>query len=448
MTSLAEPTTDQTPSTRPPSTRPTAAPIPGTPTSFPVLADRFVGRRYVKLVLVLGSLSAIGPLTIDAYLPALPDISRQLQATDAQAQLTITGLLIGLGLGQLVIGPLSDAVGRRRPLLLGLLGHALMSVLCALAPTITILAVTRTLQGVAGAAVAVVSMAMVRDLFVGIRAAQMLSRLTLVLGLAPILAPSLGSLLLKITEWRGIFAALALAAISLLVLAFKALPETLPVERRRPAKISSSLAAYRSLFSDKTFLAMVGVAGLMFAMLFTYISGAPFIMQELYGLTPGQFGVAFSANAFALILMTQLNPILLKRFDPVRVISGAVVLALVASTALLIITKLEVGGLLGIMIPLWFVLAAGGLSFPNAPAIALSRHGDAAGTAAAMLGSAQFLIGGAVAPLVGIFANGTAVPMATIMIATTLLACLLMIVVRRHTQGIDFANLEVHSSAH
>src|SRR3954454_10674105 len=199
MTSLAEPLTTSAPSE-------TLSP-----------ADAFVGRKYLQLVLVLGALSAMGPLTIDAYLPALPQLTADMGATDAQAQLTITGLLVGLGLGQLVVGPLSDAVGRRKPLLMGLAGHGLMSVLCALVPSITMLAITRTLQGVAGAAVAVVAMAIVRDLFTGFRAAQLLSRLILVLGVAPILAPSLGSLLLRVTAWQGIFIFLAVMAAALLL---------------------------------------------------------------------------------------------------------------------------------------------------------------------------------------------------------------------------------------
>src|ERR671916_2824872 len=210
----------------------------------PAPAARFVGRRYVQLVVVLGALMAIGPLTIDTDLPALPQLSEEMRATDGQAQLTITGLLLGLGLGQLIIGPLSDTVGRRRPLLIGLAAHGLMSVLCALAPSIGLLAVTRTLQGVAGAAVSVVVMAIVRDLFTGIRAAQLLSRLMLVLGLAPILAPSLGSALLTVTSWRGIFVGLAVAAIALWVLAWRALPETLPTVRRQPATVRGSLRSY------------------------------------------------------------------------------------------------------------------------------------------------------------------------------------------------------------
>jgi MFS transporter, DHA1 family, multidrug resistance protein len=398
-------------------------------------SDQFVGRKYVQLVLVLGALSAIGPLTIDTYLPALPELTTELSATDSQAQLTITGLLVGLGIGQLIIGPWSDVVGRRRPLLLALSAHGLMSLLCAVAPSIELLIVTRALQGLCGAAVAVVAMATVRDLFSGVRAAQLLSRLILVLGIAPIVAPSVGSALLQWTSWRGIFVVLALAAVALLAVAWFGLPETLPSNRRRPGSVRGSLRAYGALFSDRIFLIMVGVSSLMFATLFTYIAGAPFLLQEIFGLSPQQFGLAFSSTAVGLILMTQLNPILLRRYSPVQVLTAGVVVAFLSALTLLATAVTEFGGLLGIMIPLWFVVSCAGLSFPNAPAIALSRHGEAAGTAAALLGATQFVIGGAVAPVVGAFANGTAVPMAAIVVGTTGLAATLILSARRRLEA-------------
>ena len=323
------------------------------------LGEQFVGRRYLQLVLVLGSLSAIGPLTIDTYLPALPQLSAEMGATDAQAQLTITGLLVGLGLGQLIIGPLSDAVGRRRPLLVGLAAHGLMSLLCAVAPSITLLAVTRTLQGVAGAAVAVVAMAVVRDLFTGVRAAQLLSRLILVLGIAPILAPSVGSFVLTITSWRGIFVGLALAAVGLWLLALLALPETLPVERRQTGLRTRFAPGLQSAVPRPAVREMVLVAGLMFATLFAYIAGAPFILQGLFGLTAQQFGVAFSANAVGMIAMTQLNPVLVRRYGPIQVVSVAVVIALVSALVLLATALTGFGGLAGFMVPLAFMLARG-----------------------------------------------------------------------------------------
>jgi MFS transporter, DHA1 family, multidrug resistance protein len=394
-------------------------------------SDQFVGRKYVQLVLVLGALSAIGPLTIDTYLPALPELTTELSATDSEAQLTITGLLVGLGIGQLIVGPWSDVVGRRRPLLVALTAHGLMSLLCAVAPSIELLIVTRALQGLCGAAVAVVAMATVRDLFSGVRAAQLLSRLILVLGIAPIVAPSVGSALLQWTSWRGIFVVLALAAIALLAVAWFGLPETLPSDRRRPGSVGGSLRAYGALFSDRLFLIMVGISSLMFATLFTYIAGAPFLLQEIFGLSPRQFGLAFSSTAVGLILMTQLNPILLRRYSPVRVLTAGVVVAFLSALTLLATAVTGFGGLLGIMIPLWFVFSCAGLSFPNAPAIALSRHGEEAGTAAALLGATQFVIGGAVAPMVGALANGTAVPMAAMVVATTGVAATLILSARR-----------------
>ena len=415
MTSLAEP--DVT----------TVAP----PAPAAALADRFTGRRYLQLVLVLGAMTAIGPLTIDTYLPALPALSADMRASDSQVQLTITGLLLGLGLGQLVVGPLSDAVGRRKPLLIGLTAHALMSLLCALAPSITLLAVTRTLQGLAGAAVAVVSMAIVRDLFAGVRAAQLLSRLMLVVGVAPILAPSLGSALLNVTSWRGIFVVLAVAAVALFVLALVALPETLPPVRRRAGNVRDALRGYAGLFGDRLFVVMVLVSGLMFATLFAYISGAPFILQELYSLTPQQFGVAFAANAVGLIVMTQLNPLLIRRITPVTALFIAVAVSAAGGVALVLTTATGFGGIVGFMVPLWFVVASAGLAFPNAPAIALNRHGEAAGSAAALLGAAQFLIGGLIAPLVGVLSNGTPVPMAGVILGTSALALVLMLSSRR-----------------
>jgi DHA1 family bicyclomycin/chloramphenicol resistance-like MFS transporter len=417
-----------------------AEPLAGTATDTAsrTPGSRFVGRRYVQLVLVLGALTAIGPLTIDAYLPALPELSAEMGATDSQAQLTITGLLVGLGLGQLLVGPLSDAVGRRKPLLVGLAVHGLMSVLCALAPSITLLAVTRTLQGLGGAAVAVVAMAIVRDLFSGIQAAQLLSRLMLVVGVAPILAPSLGSALLSFTSWRGIFVVLAATAVALFFLALVALPETLPVVRRQAGHVGGSLRAFRVLLTDRLFVVMVLVSGLMFATLFAYISGAPFILQEIFGLTPQQFGLAFGVNAIGLVVLTQVNPLLVKRYSPVRVLMAAVAISAAGSVALLATALTGFGGLLGFLVPMFFVVSAAGLSFPNAPAIALNRHGEAAGSAAALLGSAQFLIGGLIAPLVGALGNGTPAPMAAVIVGTSLLAFALFFSARRRLDDVTY----------
>lgn len=396
-----------------------------------MLGESFTGRRYLGLVLILGSLSAIGPLTIDTYLPALPTLTRQLGATDAQAQLTLTGLLLGLGLGQLIVGPLSDTFGRKRPLMIGLIAHAAMSVLCGLAPSIEVLTVTRVLQGLAGAAITVVGMAMVRDLFTGLRAAQLLSRLILVLGVAPILAPSLGSALLKVTSWRGIFVVIGAAALTMLVVAWRKLPETLPPQRRRPASARGTARAYAGVLRDPVFVGLVAVASLVFSGLFSYVAGSPFILQEIFGLTPSMFGIAFAANAVGMIAMTQLNPVLVRRWGPARILRIGVGISLLATTTLVLTSLFEIGGLAGFLVPMWVAMAGFGLSMPNSPALALSRHGEAAGTAAAVLGAAQFGIGGLVSPLVGLLSNGTAVPMAAIMASATLLASIILFGLRK-----------------
>ena len=388
-------------------------------------------RRYVQLVLVLGSLIAIGPLTIDMYLPALPALASDLNADDAAVQATLTGMLVGLGIGQLVIGPLSDAFGRRRPLLIGVTGHAATSVLCALAPDVLSLTAARTLQGVAGAAISVVAMAIVRDLFTGIAAARLLSRLMLVMGVAPVAAPSLGGQLLQLTSWRGIFAVLAGIGVILVVVAAVGLRETLPPERRRSARPAATLRTYGSLLRDGPFVALALVAGLMFATMFSYISGSPFVLQGVYGLDPQQYALAFGLNAVGIVLCTQLNPVLLRRFTPLGVLTGAVSIAVSAALVLLAAAVTGAGGLVAVLVPLGVIIAVCGLAFPNTPALALSRHGESAGTAAAMLGAAQFGVGGLAAPLVGLLGTGSAVPMAAVMTATTASALALLVLVVR-----------------
>jgi MFS transporter, DHA1 family, multidrug resistance protein len=384
------------------------------------------GRHYVRLVLVLGALIALGPLTIDMYLPAFPRIADELDATDSAVQLTLTGMLLGLAAGQLVVGPLSDAVGRRRPLVAGLGAHAGASLLCALAPSVLVLASVRVLQGLAGAAISVVAMAIVRDLFSGVAVARIMSRLMLVIGLAPILAPTLGGLVLGFTSWRGIFVVLAGAAVLLVAVAVLGLPETLPVERRRPATVRASLAAYRALRHDPVFLALAFIGGLMMAAIFAYVAGAPFVLQDGFGLDTRTFGLVFGLNAAGLTLTSQVNPVLLRWFTVRQVLSGGIVGAIAAALALLVAGLTGAGGLPAVLVPLALLVSLAGLALPNTPALALTRHGEAAGTAAAVLGCVQFGVGGLVAPLVGAFGSTTATPMAAVMLAVTGIAAVLM----------------------
>ncbi|HEY0640251.1 MAG TPA: multidrug effflux MFS transporter [Pseudonocardiaceae bacterium] len=388
------------------------------------------GRRYVRFVLVLGLLIALGPLTIDLYLPALPAVSGQLAAGESAVQATLTGVLLGLAFGQLLIGPLSDAFGRRLPVLIGLAAHAVASLLCALAPTIETLIAARTLQGFAGAAISVAVMATVRDLFSGRRAAGVLSHLMLVLGVAPILAPTLGGWMLTVTDWRGLFWVLGAGALALLPLAYFGLRETLPRHRRRPARPSATLRTYRTILADRTFIGLVLIAGLTMATMFSYVSGSSFVLQGVYGLDEQTYGLVFGMNAIGLIAATQLNPVLLRRFTPQRILLGALVAAAVSVTALVFAAATQ-APLALLVVPLFATASSCGLAFPNAPALALSRHGEAAGSAAALLGAAQFGVGALVAPLVGAFGSGSALPMALVMASATGLALALLLAVTR-----------------
>ena len=376
------------------------------------MTDPPQGRSYASFVLVLG------PLTIDTYLPAMPAIAGELGATESQVQGTLTGILLGMGLGQLVIGPLADAVGRRAPLIGGLVLHVLASIACAWAPTVELLTAGRVLQGLGNAAVSVVAMATVRDLFAGSAAATLLSRLMLVMGIAPILAPTVGGVVLGYTSWRGVFLLVALAGLVLVAVGSLMLRETLPVERRRRIEPLPVLRTYATLLRDRTFVGLVLISGLLFATLFSYIGGSSFVLQEIYGLSVAQFGLAFGLNSIGFLVGSQLNPVLLKRVPPREIVRFGVGIAAVASLVMLGSAVTGVGGLALVLGPLWFLLFACGLTLPNTPALALTRHGEAAGTAAALLGAAQFVIGGAAAPLIGAMGSGSAVPMALVMTMT------------------------------
>jgi DHA1 family bicyclomycin/chloramphenicol resistance-like MFS transporter len=395
--------------------------------------ERFSPRERLQLVLVLGFLIALGPLTIDMYLPALPTITGDLQTTAAAVQLTLTGTLAGLALGQLLVGPVSDAVGRRGPLLAGVAVHILASVLCVIAPNLAVLGTLRVLQGLGAAAAAVVAMAVVRDLFSGLNAAKLLSRLMLVMGAAPILAPTLGGITLNWTSWRGVFVVLALFGVAILTVTALALPETLPVERRRSGGVLGTIRDYGRLFTDRAYLGLILVAGLAMAAMFAYVAGSSFVFQEQYGLSEQQFGFVFGAGAVGLITATQFNVRLLRRWTPAQILVSALAFGAVAGLVLLLFAATGFGGLPGVLVPLWLVLASAGLALPNAPALALSRHGEAAGTAAALLGAVQFGVGALAAPLVGVLGTG-AVSMALVIAGGMLASNVVLLLVVRPWQ--------------
>jgi DHA1 family bicyclomycin/chloramphenicol resistance-like MFS transporter len=387
-------------------------------------------RERLRLVLVLGSLIALGPLTIDMYLPSLPTITVDLHATAAAVQLTLTGTLAGLAVGQLLIGPLSDAVGRRTPLIVGVAVHILASIFCVIAPNLAVLGTFRVLQGLGAAASMVVGMAIVRDLFEGLAAAKLLSRLMLVMGVSPILAPTIGGLILNWTSWRGVFVVLAGLGAAIIAATAVALPETLPADRRRGGGVRGTLRDYGRLFTDRTYMGLVLVAGLAMTAIFAFVSGSSFVFQDHYGMSEQQFGFVFGAGAVGLILATQLNVRLLQRWTPAQVLSAALISGTAFALVLLLFAATGFLGLAGVLVPLWLVLFTAGLAMPNAPALALSRHGESAGTAAALLGAVQFGVGALAAPLVGVLGTGAAAMAFVIALGLVAATVVLALVVR------------------
>ncbi len=365
-------------------------------------AERMTTAARVKLVVMLGALTALGPLTIDTYLPALPSITRDFHSTSATVGLTLTGTLIGFALGQLLVGPLSDSFGRRRPILYGAALHVIASLLCATAPNVASLCAFRVIQGIAASGAAVVALAIVRDVAKGHAFVVMMSRLLLVMGAAPVLAPTLGSQALRWTQWRGVFILLAAIGAVLLVVTAFALPETLPPERRRRGGVRASMSAYSLLLRDRTFVGLALVAGLTMSAIFAYVGGASFVMQEQYGLSVQQFGLVFGAGSLSLIIGTQLNPRLVSRWSSARVLGGTLVVGTAASAGMVVVAVTGLGGLVGLLVPLWVVLGSIGVALPNSPALALDGHAEDAGTAAALLGAAQFGVAGFAGPLFGV----------------------------------------------
>ncbi|TVT22610.1 Bcr/CflA family multidrug efflux MFS transporter, partial [Amycolatopsis rhizosphaerae] len=372
------------------------------------------GPSTLRYTLILGGLSAFAPLSIDMYLPALPRMAGDLHSPDAVLQLTLTAFIIGLAVGQLVAGPMSDAVGRRKPLLTGLVLYALSSVLCALSPSAELLIASRALQALGAAAGIVIARATVRDLYSGTAMTKFFSMLMLVSGLGPILAPVIGGQLLRVTSWRGVFVVLTLFGVLLLVSVALGLPESLPAEGRRPARLGATLRTYAGLLADRTFTGYALAGGLMFAGLFAYVSASSFVLQGVYGLSAQQFSLVFGGNGVGIVLAGQLNGRLVGRFPERRLLAAGLGASALGGTGVLLAAVFALP-LPALLVPLVILVASIGLVMPNASSLALAEHPHHAGAASALLGVLQFVIGGLATPLVSLGGSTTAIPMASIM---------------------------------
>lgn len=377
-------------------------------------------RPTAALIIVLGTLTAFGPLSIDMYLPGLPAIARDLGAEPALIQLTLTLFFVGMAAGQAFYGPLSDRFGRRPPLLVGCAIYTLASAACALAPTAQVLLVARLAQALGGSAGMVIARSVVRDRYDAHESARVFSLLMLVMGLAPITAPLIGGQVLAFLGWRAIFWVLCGFGVLCLLLVAYALPESLPAERRSGAGLGAALAAYGRLLADQRLVGYALAGGLSSAAMFAYIAGSPFVVIELYGVSPQQFGWVFGANALGLIAASQLNRRLLDSFAGPAIVRATLLVSSSAALLLVLAAATGFGGLPGLLVPLFICVASGGLVGPNTTAAALAPHGRAAGSASALLGAISFLIGTGTTALVAALHNGTALPMAAVMAACSL----------------------------
>lgn len=372
--------------------------------------------------ITLGLMAALGPLCIDLYLPALPELARDLNTPTATAQLSLTAGLLGLGLGQLIFGPMSDKYGRLRPLLLSLILLLIASVGCAMAQNINQLLVARLFEGLSGAGGAVLSRAIARDMYSGHELTKFFAMLMLVNGLAPIAAPVMGGALMAVMDWRGLFMVLGGIAVLLFVLARVKLQESLPPVRRSQGSILSAWAALGQVVTYRPFMGFCLTQGFMMSGMFAYIGASPFVLQEVYGLSPQAFSFCFAANGLGLIIASQTSARLSPLWGEYRVLKGALTMAFLSSATLLT-TGLSGAPLPVVLVALFFSVASNGAVGVVAASLAMQSQGHRAGSASAVLGVTMFTLGGIAVPVTGI--GGTSV----LTMTATIFGCYMLAII-------------------
>jgi MFS transporter, DHA1 family, multidrug resistance protein len=377
--------------------------------------------RRLWLAVLLGSFAAIAPLSTDMYLPSLPALAEDLQSNTSVAQLTLTANLLGLGLGQLWIGTMSDQRGRRMPLIISLSVYCLSSFLCTIAPSIELLIILRFIQGVSGAGGMVISRAIVRDLYSGIELTKFFALLMLINGAGPILAPVIGGQLLQFTSWRGIFVVLGILGIMMIVGAIFSIQESLSAENRIAGGLKNTLLTLTSLLRDRIFIGYVLTQGFVIAAMFAYISGSPFVIQNIYGASPQMFSFIFALNGLGIILAGQTTGRLAGRVKETSLLKIGLCTAIFGGLLLVIMLLLEVG-LIGVLFALFFVVSSVGIVGTTVFSLAMESQGKSAGSAAAFLGLMPFILGAITAPLAGIGNGQSAWPMAMVILICEIIA--------------------------
>ncbi|PIC79363.1 MFS transporter [Sporosarcina sp. P18a] len=369
----------------------------------------------VWLVLLLGSLSAFGPLSMDMYLPGLPIVADDLNASTSLVQLSLTACLIGLGAGQLIFGPLSDIYGRRKPLVITLIVYAIASILCAFSPNIWIFVALRFIQGMTGAAGIVIARACARDLYVGNELTKFMAMLSIVSGAAPILAPIVGGVVLNYASWQAVFFLLGVIGLLMFVSTACFLPDTLPVEERAESGMLAVVKTFSGLLKDKWFLGIALTQGLIMSSMFAYIAGSPFVLQNIYGVTAQQFSLFFALNGVGIITAAQLTGRLSGRIHEVKFLRAGVLMSFAASI-LLMLTVWNEWPLIVIATALFFMVSSVGLVSPASFSLAMQSQGKSAGSAAAFLGLMPFIGGATVSPLVGLAGDSSAWPLSIVVL--------------------------------
>ncbi|MFB4159480.1 Bcr/CflA family efflux MFS transporter [Geomicrobium sp. JSM 1781026] len=386
------------------------------------------GRERFALAMMLSMLTVLGPLNIDMYLPAFPEIASDLSTSQSLVQASLTACLLGLAAGQLVIGPISDARGRRGPLMISVSLFVLASVVCALAPNITTLIIGRFLQGFTAAAGLVVSRAVVRDVFDGKELTKFFALLMVINAVAPIVAPLAGGAILIIPgmEWDGIFYTLAAMGLLVVLIVFFRLKETLPAERRSPGSLKHTLATFYDLMRTRTFMGFALALGFAHGGSFAYVAGTPFVYQSIYEVSPQMFSVLFGINGLAMVIGSHV----IGRYSGVvreqTLLYTALIIGVAATSVLLVMTIIE-GPLFMIVVPIFIYMTGMGMILTSSFTLAIEKEGHRAGSASALLGVFPLLIGAAVAPLVGM-SETSAIPMGFILFATSALAFLSYVV--------------------
>jgi len=391
-----------------------------------------VGTKRLQLALLLGSLGLLGPFTIDMYLPSFPTIVNDYGTTASLVQISLTTCLLGLGLGQLIIGPMSDVQGRRKPLLFFLTFYLIASIACALAPSIYLFIAARFLQGFAAAGGLVISRAIVRDIYNGRELTKFFALLMLVGNLGPIVAPIVGGGVLAVTDWNGVFFVLALVGLILVLTVSVKLEESLPVEKRVPSNLTQIVSNFGSLFKDRVFLGYALTQGFIIAGIFAYVSGIPFVYQNIYGVSPQVFSLLFGVNGLALIIGTQLVGRLTDIIPEKTFLKFGLFLSTTAGTFLLVALLLK-APLLAVAIPIFFLVSSIGIISTSSFALAIETQGHIAGSASALLGLMPFVLGSLTSPLVGLAGEYSAIPMAVVILSASLLALLSYFMLVRRT---------------